>query len=39
MEDGYKDLDSVYNDQEFATLRKDPRFTALMHSKPAAIPQ
>jgi tetratricopeptide (TPR) repeat protein len=39
MEDGYKDLDSVYKDQEFATLRKDPRFAELMNSKPTAIPQ
>lgn len=39
MEDGYKDIDSVYKDQEFAVLRKDKRFTELMASKPAAIPQ
>jgi tetratricopeptide (TPR) repeat protein len=39
MEDGYKEIDSVYKDQEFATLRKDPRFAELMISKPAAIPQ
>jgi tetratricopeptide (TPR) repeat protein len=39
IEDGYKDIDAVYQDQEFATLRKDPRFTELMNSKPQAIPQ
>jgi tetratricopeptide (TPR) repeat protein len=39
MEDGYKDFDSIYKDQEFATLRKDPRFAELMNSKPAVIPQ
>ena len=39
MEDGYKEIDSVYKDQEFVTLRKDPRFAELMTSKPAAIPQ
>ncbi len=39
MEDGYKEIDSVYKDQEFAMLRKDPRFAELMSSKPAVIPQ
>ena len=39
MEDGYKDIDAVYKDQEFAALRKDPRFSELMASKPQAIPQ
>jgi tetratricopeptide (TPR) repeat protein len=39
MEDGYKDIDAVYKDQEFATLRNDPRFTELMNSKVQAIPQ
>jgi tetratricopeptide (TPR) repeat protein len=39
MEDGYQDIDAVYKDQEFATLRKDPRFTELMNRKPQAIPQ
>ncbi len=39
IEDGYKDVDSVYKDQEFTSLRKDPRFTALMSNKPTVIPQ
>ena len=39
MEDGYKDIDAVYKDQEFAALRKDPRFGELMANKPQAIPQ
>jgi len=37
MEDGYKDIKDVYKDEEFSTLRKDPRFTELMASKPVAI--
>jgi tetratricopeptide (TPR) repeat protein len=37
MEDGYKDIKNVYKDEEFSTLRKDPRFTELMASKTPAI--
>ncbi|HEY7096822.1 MAG TPA: tetratricopeptide repeat protein [Terriglobales bacterium] len=37
MEEGYKDIGDVYKDSEFAGLRKDPRFTSLMESKPATI--
>jgi tetratricopeptide (TPR) repeat protein len=37
IEAGYKDLKNVYKDVEFAELRKNPRFTELMASKPAAI--
>lgn len=39
MEEGYKDLKNVYKDSEFAGLRKDKRFTELMASKPAALPE
>lgn len=39
MEEGYKDIKMVYKDEEFAGLRKDPRFTELMATKPAAIPE
>lgn len=39
MEDGYKQIEDVYKEPEFASLRKDPRFTELMASRPVAIPQ
>lgn len=39
MEEGYKEIDDVYKDQQFPGLRKDPRFGQLMASKPVAIPQ
>jgi tetratricopeptide (TPR) repeat protein len=39
MEDGYKSIEDVYKDREFAGVRKDPRFGELMTSKPVAIPQ
>ena len=38
MEEGYKDIKQVYQDEEFAKLRKDERFTALMSQPPPAIP-
>lgn len=38
MEDGYKDIKNVYTDNEFTTLRKDPRFVELMSAKTTAIP-
>lgn len=38
MEEGYKGIDDVYKDSEFAGLRKDPRFLELMKTRPAAIP-
>ena len=38
MEDGYKDIKNVYRDNEFSTLRRDPRFAELMATKTLAIP-
>jgi tetratricopeptide (TPR) repeat protein len=38
MEAGYKDLKNVYKDEEFAELRKNPRFTELMAMKTPVIP-
>jgi tetratricopeptide (TPR) repeat protein len=38
MEEGYKSIDNVYKDEEFAGLRKDPRFTELMTARPPGIP-
>lgn len=38
MEQGYKDIGDVYKDEEFVTIRKDPRFTELMTAPPPAIP-
>lgn len=36
-EEGYKDIKNVYKDNEFSTLRKDPRFAELMAAKTPAI--
>ncbi len=38
MEEGYRDIKNVYKDNEFASLRKDPRFAELMAAKTTAIP-
>ena len=37
MEDGYKQINDVYNDSAFTDLRKDPRFTELMAAKPSVL--
>lgn len=37
MEDGYKDMNKILRDDEFAAVRNDPRFSALMSHKPSAI--
>jgi tetratricopeptide (TPR) repeat protein len=37
IEEGYKDIGRVYKDNEFAGLRKDPRFAELMASRPPGI--
>ncbi len=37
MEDGYKDMNKIFRDEEFAAVRSDPRFSALMSNKPSAI--
>ena len=36
-EEGYKDINNVYKDEEFSLLRKDPRFAELMAAKTVAI--
>lgn len=37
MEEGYKEINNVYKDEEFSALRKDPRFAELMAARPVAI--
>lgn len=39
LEDGYKDIDEVYKQQEFAKLREDQRFAELMAERPPSLPQ
>lgn len=39
LEEGYKGVDNAYKDPEFATLRRDVRFTQLMSARPPAIPE
>jgi tetratricopeptide (TPR) repeat protein len=38
MEDGYKRINDVYTDREFANLRTDKRFEELMAQRPQSIP-
>ena len=38
MEEGYKDVNKVYTDPEFAKLIKDPRFTEMMNAHNAGQP-
>lgn len=38
MEDGYRHINDVYTDKEFATLRTDKRFEELMAQRPQPIP-
>ena len=38
-EEGYKDLNNVYKDTEFAEVRKDKRFGELMAAKIPALPE
>lgn len=39
LEEGYKNIDNFYKDQEFATVRTDQRFKDLLAAKPDSIPQ
>lgn len=39
IEEGYKGVQDVYKDPQFAALRNDPRFATLMASHPAVIPE
>lgn len=39
MEEGYKDVNEVYSDADFSSLRKDPRFAQLMSARPMSIPE
>jgi tetratricopeptide (TPR) repeat protein len=38
LEEGYPKIQNVYEEEEFASVRQDPRFTELMASKITALP-
>jgi tetratricopeptide (TPR) repeat protein len=38
LEDGYAGIDDVYRENEFAAVRKNPKFAELMLSRPASVP-
>ena len=38
LEEGYSKIDAVFKDEEFAGVRKDPRFAQLMAQRPQPIP-
>lgn len=39
LENGYSELEPLYQDEGFASVRKDPRFSELMQNKPTALPE
>ena len=38
MENGYTNINDVYQNKEFAVVRQDPRFAELMQAAPVAVP-
>lgn len=38
MEEGFPRINDVYRDEEFAAVREDPRFAALMADRPVPLP-
>lgn len=39
LENGYSELEPLYQNEEFSSVRKDPRFAELMQNKPDALPE
>ena len=39
LENGYSEMEPLYQDSEFSNVRKDPRFAELMQNKPTALPE